>query len=204
MKNQRELFVDDFVVRETSQLDFRLGVPLTAGTALKLDRSWEGRWGAYLSVVSNGRKFQMYYRGGFGAANNEDITCYAESTDGITWTRPLLGLHEVRGSKENNVVMPMGEPTWATHNLSVFYDERPGVPADERYKATGSGAGNNPKLKFSGLTRGLLSAQSPVAVEAQREQRPRRNLHRRRAACGCHRPKPAPDVLPDRNGAVLA
>jgi hypothetical protein len=155
MKNRRELFVDDFVVRETSQLEFRLGVPLTAGTALKLDRPWEGRWGAYLSVVSDGRKFQMYYRGGFGATNNEDITCYAESADGITWTRPILGLHEVRGSKENNVVMPMGEPTWATHNFSVHYDDRPGVPADERYKATGGGAGNNPKLKFSGLTRGL-------------------------------------------------
>jgi hypothetical protein len=136
-------------------VDFRLGVPLTAGTALKLDRPWEGRWGAYLSVVSNGRKFQMYYRGGVGASNNEDITCYAESTDGITWTRPTLGLHEVHGSKENNVVMPMGEPTWATHNFSVYYDDRPGVPDDERYKATGGGAGNNPKLKFSGLTRGL-------------------------------------------------
>ena len=155
MKNRRELFVDDFVVKEMSHLDYRLGVPQSAGTALKLDRPWEGRWGAYISVISDGRKFQMYYRGGFGAKNNEDITCYAESQDGITWTRPMLGLHEVRGSKENNVVMPMGEPTWATHNFSVFYDARPGVPDNERYKAVGGGAGNNPTLKFSGLVRGL-------------------------------------------------
>ena len=155
MKNRRELFLDDFVLREVAGLEYRLGVPLTAGTALKLDQPWEGRWGAYISVVSNGQKFQMYYRGGFGAPKNEDITCYAESADGIHWTRPVLGLHEVRGSKANNVVMPMGEPTWATHNFSVFYDDRAGVPADERYKAVGGGAGNNPKLKFSGLTRGL-------------------------------------------------
>ncbi|MBT3378527.1 MAG: hypothetical protein HN742_25025 [Lentisphaerae bacterium] len=31
--------------------------------------------------------------------------CYAESTDGITWTRPELGLKDVDGSKANNVVL---------------------------------------------------------------------------------------------------
>lgn len=155
LKNRREIFVDDFVVGETSGLERRMGVPQPAGTALRLDQPWEGRWGAYVSVISNGRGFQMYYRGGFGATRNEDITCYAESADGITWTRPNLELFEVKGSKANNVVLPMGEPTWATHNLSVFYDARPGVPEDERYKAVGGGAGNNRLLKFSGLVRGL-------------------------------------------------
>lgn len=155
MKNRRELFVDDFIVQRSSGVEYRLGVPHPAGTALRFDQPWEGRWGAYVTVISDGKKFLMYYRGGFGAPKNEDITCYAESIDGIHWTRPSLGLHEVKGTKANNVVMGMGEPTWATHNLSVHYDARPGVPADERYKAVGGGAGNNPKLKFSGLTRGL-------------------------------------------------
>ncbi len=154
-KNRRELFVDDFIVQEAARVDYRLGVPQPAGTALRLDQPWEGRWGAYVSVISDGQKFMMYYRGGFGAPKNEDLTCYAESTDGIHWVRPVLGVHDVKGSKANNVVLPMGEPTWATHNLSVFYDARPGVPADERFKAVGGGAGNNPTLKFSGLTRGL-------------------------------------------------
>ena len=155
LRNRRELFVDNFVLREMEQVEYRLGVPHAAGTVLHLDRPWEGRWGAYVSVVSDGKKFQMFYRGGFGAPNNEDLTCYAESEDGITWTRPSLGLHEVKGSKDNNVVMPMGEPTWATHNFSVYYDANPGVPANERYKAVGGGAGNNRTLKFSGLVRGL-------------------------------------------------
>ena len=155
LKNRRELFVDGFLVQETKAVDYRLGVPLSAGTALKLDRPWEGRWGAYVSVISDGQKFQMYYRGGSGATNNGDLTCYAESGDGINWSRPTLGLFAVNGSKDNNVVLPMGEPTWATHNFSAFYDARPGVPESERYKAVGGGAGNNPKLKFSGLVRGL-------------------------------------------------
>jgi len=155
LKNRRELFVDDFMVQKTNGVDYRLGVPQPAGTALKFDQPWEGRWGAYVSVIRDEKKFVMYYRGGFGATKNEDITCYAESGDGVHWVRPNLGMFEVKGSKENNVVMPMGEPTWATHNFSVHYDTRPGVPADERYKAVGGGAGNTPLLKFSGLVRGL-------------------------------------------------
>lgn len=168
LKNRRELFVDDFIVREMSGVSPRLGVPQPAGTALKLDRPWEGRWGAYVSVISDGRKFMMYYRGGFGATKNEDLTCYAESVDGLTWTRPSLDLFEVKGSRENNVVLGMGEPTWATHNLSVHYDARPGVPADERFKAVGGGAGNNRLLKFSGLVRGLYRFVSADGIHWRR------------------------------------
>lgn len=155
LKNRRELFIDDYLVRETVHLENRLGVPQRAGTALQLNRPWEGRWGAYLSVVANGRGFQMYYRGGLGATGNQDLTCYAESPDGVTWTRPNLGLCEVKGSKDNNVILAPGEPTYATHNFSVLYDARPGVPADERYKAVGGGAGNLPVYKLTGLVRGL-------------------------------------------------
>lgn len=155
LKNRRELFVDDFIVQRVAGVEYRLGVPQPAGTALKLDQPWEGRWGAYVTVIPDGKKFVMYYRGGFGATKNEDLTCYAESADGIHWVRPNLGEFEVKGGKANNVVLGMGEPTWATHNFSVHYDARPGVPADERYKAVGGGAGNNPTLKFSGLVRGL-------------------------------------------------
>lgn len=153
--NRRELFVDDAIIETATGVEYRLGVPRVAGTALRLDRPWEGRWGAYLTIVSDGTWYQMYYRGGFGASRNQDLTCYAESPDGITWERPALGLHEFNGSRENNIVMPMGEPTWATHNFSVFYDGRPGVPREERYKAVGGGMGSSAQLKASGVIRGL-------------------------------------------------
>ncbi|MHB0938440.1 MAG: hypothetical protein ACYC6A_18760 [Armatimonadota bacterium] len=32
--------------------------------------------------------------------------CYAESDDGFHWCKPMLGLHEFNGSKENNIVLP--------------------------------------------------------------------------------------------------
>jgi hypothetical protein len=43
-------------------------------------------------------------------------------------------LFEVNGTKENNVVLTQ-EPF--THNFSPFLDVRPGIPAEERYKAIG-------------------------------------------------------------------
>src|SRR5258706_8180275 len=99
LKNRRELFVDDFIVLQVSGLDYRLGVPRAAGVALNLDQPWEGRASAYVSIASDGKKFQMYYRGGFGAKDNENLTCYAESADGVRWERPNLGLFAVKGSK---------------------------------------------------------------------------------------------------------
>jgi hypothetical protein len=46
-----------------------------------------------------------------------------------------VGLFEVRGTKKNNVVLANASP--ATHNFCPFLDERPGVAADERFKALG-------------------------------------------------------------------
>ena len=36
---------------------------------------------------------------------DREWTCYAESTDGIHWEKPDLGLYEVMGTKKNNVVL---------------------------------------------------------------------------------------------------
>jgi hypothetical protein len=166
--NRRELFVDDFIVQQVSGLEYRLGTPIDQGPVLKLDRPWEGRWGAYVSVVNTGTKFQMYYRGGFGAKGNRNLTCYAESGDGLHWNRPNLGLHAVNASTDNNVILAPGEPTWATENFVVLYDPRSDVPAQERYKALGGGAGNIPAYKESGLVRGLYRFASADGIHWRR------------------------------------
>jgi hypothetical protein len=62
-----------------------------------------------------------------------EVTCVAESNDGLRWTKPKLGLFEVRGTKENNVVLA-GDPPFS-HNFSPFLDTRPACPSDQRYKA---------------------------------------------------------------------
>ena len=89
----------------------------------------------YGTVIKDGDLFRLYTRDGRGAKFDGDateVTRYCESRDGIHWTKPKLGLYEIDGSKENNVILH--EPPFC-HNFSPFLDTRPGVPADERFKA---------------------------------------------------------------------
>ena len=53
--------------------------------------------------------------------------CYAESKDGIHWEKPDLYLHEINGSKRNNVILPYA------HGTSVFLDTEE-QDKDKRYK----------------------------------------------------------------------
>ena len=64
------------------------------------------------------------------------MTCYAESSDGIRWQKPELGLFEWKGSKKNNIVW-RGD---GVHNFTPFLDTNPQTSADARYKAVGGSA----------------------------------------------------------------
>lgn len=91
----------------------------------------------------------MYYRGAHydwqKKKTTHQLVCYAESNDGITWTKPNLGLFEFKGSKENNVVWNGA----GNHNFSPFKDENPDCKPDEKYKALGGGG------------KGLIAMSSP-------------------------------------------
>jgi hypothetical protein len=138
LQNQRELFVDSYITDRLHQADIRACIPVPGGVAITLNEPWEGNFaGAYVSVLHDGDKYRMYYRGmGSGNGANGEVTCYAESTDGIAWKKPRLQLFEIKGNKENNVVM-RGNLQQSSHNFSVMIDNRPGVPAAYRYKAVG-------------------------------------------------------------------
>lgn len=135
--NRLELFTDHQLIESLAGgASLRLHAPERAGVALRFDRPWEGLFSAYVTVIHDGNRFAMYYRGmpvaGADGSTNE-VTCYAESPDGITWTKPNLGLFEVHGTRSNNVVLAHQAPF--SHNFAPFLDTRPGVPADERFKA---------------------------------------------------------------------
>lgn len=53
--------------------------------------------------------------------------CLATSTDGLAWTKPMLGLYTRNGSTANNIIME-------DSGVSVFIDNKPGVPASGRWK----------------------------------------------------------------------
>lgn len=136
--SRRELFVDRFLIDRLDAASLRLHHPRREGVALQFDRPWEGGFSAYITVFRDAPLVRMYYRGRPMSAKKDntpaEVTCYAESKDGVTWRRPKLGLVEVAGSKDNNVIL--AEPPF-THNFAPFIDTRPGVGDARRYKALG-------------------------------------------------------------------
>ncbi len=136
--SKRELFVDRFLIQESHGLKLELKSPVDAGAVMKFDAPWEGRFSAYATMLQDTDRIRLYYRGIPEAGNDgsaSEVTCYAESRDGIHWTKPKLGLFALHGTKENNIILANAAPV--THNFSPFIDSNPAAKPKERYKALG-------------------------------------------------------------------
>jgi hypothetical protein len=142
--NRRELFVDEHLIAKLDGATRRLHRPMARDVAIVHDAPWEGNISYYHTVFRDGDKYRMYYRGGHSGkresypdASKHQLVCYAESDDGIHWTKPSLGLHEFNGSTENNIM-------WTgigVHNFVPFRDANPECAVEAKYKAIGSGKG---------------------------------------------------------------
>jgi hypothetical protein len=128
--SRRELFVDQFLIDRRDGVELRLQRPTPREIVLVHDAPWEGTGCVYHSIFRDGPLFRMYYLA--GDLTNEDGTkwlcaqrhvCYAESTDGIHWKKPDLGLIAFRNStsKHNNIVWT--KP--GADNFAVFKDSNP-------------------------------------------------------------------------------
>jgi hypothetical protein len=130
-----ELLVDDYLVDAVRNATLALHAPRRAEVVLVTDAPWEGPTSAYFTVLKDGDTIRLYYRGSVDGSDHsiDQVTCVAESRDGIHFTRPNLGLIEVKGSRANNVVWKGVE----SHNFAPFLDRNPSARPDERYKALG-------------------------------------------------------------------
>ncbi len=130
--------LDEHLVDSMSDVRLEPGRPRDEGVVFRFDRPWEGPFSGYATVIRDGDRFLLYYRGlpdAGGDGTVRETTCLAVSTDGHRWSRPVLGLHEVDGTDANNVILADAAPV--THNFSPFLDTRPGVDPDRRFKALG-------------------------------------------------------------------
>jgi hypothetical protein len=148
---RRELFVDRFLIEAMDEgLSLKMGALQPAPNSPK-----PALRGHYSTILRDGDLFRQYCRKDgvaeaieyakgktFKKPNDAhfivrhhlfEATLYAESKDGIQWTKPDLGLYPKE--KDKNVVLANEPP--ACHNFTPFIDTRPGVPPEERYKAVG-------------------------------------------------------------------
>ena len=105
--SRRELFVDDYLVGSMDGVRLQLQRPQHAGKAVLFDQPWEGNTSIYVTVMEDDGRHRMYYRGSSDPdyviqsmvrpdepvpKEHPQFTAYAESKDGITWTKPPLGI----------------------------------------------------------------------------------------------------------------
>jgi len=139
MGSRRELFVDRFLIEKMSGTHLKLHEPQLAALMIQPANNLE-----YGTVIKDGDLFRLYTREGRGAkfdGDSSEVTRYCESKDGIHWTRPKLGLHEIDGTMDNNVIL---HEKSVCHNFSPFLDTCPGIPASERFKALAGTIHRNP------------------------------------------------------------
>jgi len=164
-----ELFVDDYLIDTTSGgLALRLHPPAPREIVVIHDAPWEGSGTCFYGVFRDGDVIRMYYIG--WGLTNEDGTelssrpvcaCYAESTDGIHWTKPDLGLIDFAGTTHNNVV-------WIRENADnfvVYKDANPNCRPGEEYKATASGPGGLWAYKSSDGLRWSALQDGPIITK---------------------------------------
>lgn len=133
----RQLFVDNFLIESTNlKRTFYYPEYYSGNPILTPEQDWEKtgtKGAAFAAPFSDGvwydekeGKYKMWYMAGGGsyATSGAGVTCYAESTDGIHWTKPTLSV--VAGT---NIVDYNSE-----RDASVIWLDKQESNASKRYK----------------------------------------------------------------------
>ena len=162
-----EPFVDDWLIEKMDGVELQLHHPTPREVVMVFDKPWEGNTSTYVTVFQDEKLFRMYYRGSHhyfetGKVGHQ-VACYAESTDGIHWTKPELNLFEFSGSTRNNIV-------WdgvGNHNFAPFKDTNPNCKPEARYKAFGSVKGGLVAFQsFDGIHWSLMQSEPVITKGA--------------------------------------
>jgi hypothetical protein len=147
--SRKQLFVDNRFIESSEGVALKVNHPHQTGEELVVaDQQWEqgGYIGPYSTVSRedgpDGPKVRLWYSLNVGeptAATGFNppvmVVAYAESRDGIHFNKPILGLVEKDGSKQNNLVFPTDISVLVVGGGSVRRDDNPNTPIAERYKS---------------------------------------------------------------------
>lgn len=118
--SKKQLMIDKRFIAQSENIELVMNPPADKMIVLQSEKPWEDYRVLLTSVVDTGEKYLMYYqamkqneRGGLNS-----YFCLAESSDGIQWSRPRLGLVDFQGSKDNNILSSTigGAPYYAPHS----------------------------------------------------------------------------------------
>jgi hypothetical protein len=149
----RYLFLDPGLIAVSHGTELKVNPPERREIVIKPDRPWEQLMiSFYVTVRDEGGRLRMWYI--CRDRENHPNLAYAESQDGIDWTKPDLGIVNYAGSTANNLVgIPSLEGT-------PFLD--PNAPSAERYAY----------VTNTGGAGGIVRFYSPDGLHWQRDPAP--------------------------------
>ena len=109
---RKHLFIDDHLIERRDGLTGRVHPATKRGPVVLPESPWEsGRVGFYGSVLDVQGRLHMWYWAQTPRRNKtwQRGLALALSDDGVTWTKPALGVEERRGSIANNLVGAFGD-----------------------------------------------------------------------------------------------
>lgn len=136
---ERQLFLDDYLVASTSGLEKTMHQPDKRGAVIWPDQPWEMSLGARCAPAwdENEKVYKLWMITSTPIIGPPDVggTTYAESKDGIHWTKPILRQYKYQGSLENNFINVGPEQLeWPENAIeNVVYDPDDPDPS-RRYK----------------------------------------------------------------------
>ena len=90
VNSEKQLFIDDKFIAESSGVTLTMNPPQQIPEpVLAVDKPWEGVIGAYNTVLKEGDRFRLWYDVILPEGSSEIFRgiAYAESDDGIHWTK---------------------------------------------------------------------------------------------------------------------
>ncbi|MBM3854144.1 MAG: hypothetical protein FJ399_13475, partial [Verrucomicrobia bacterium] len=138
--SRKQLFVDHKFIESDEGVTLVMNPPVRTGELLIVpDAPWEKNLEllSYHSVVKeDDGRIRIWY----GVCTSKDRReflglAYAESPDGLRFTKPVLNLVEFEGSRRNNLVLPVDPGVMSIGGGSVFVDANPRALPAERYKS---------------------------------------------------------------------
>jgi hypothetical protein len=152
---------------------------------IRRTKPWEtarGTWGS-VSFDEEEKIFKAWYGGASEKTHDSvppgnkmpcSVLCYATSHDGVNWDRPNLGLYEVMGTKENNVVVGDDLRQGMNHWESVLKDPL-GTNPERRYKGLGWSS-----FDWDGPMSGIYTMTSPDGLHWTHSPEPIVHFHPRK------------------------
>jgi hypothetical protein len=188
LKDAPQLFVD---LDQVETLDnvrqvFHSAEKHPNNPVLRKVKPWESDRGTWGSVVYDEEEkiFKAWYGGKSGrqkeyrpgSLSECNVLCYATSRDGVQWDRPELGMHEVMGTRQNNVVVGDDHHNGLGHWESTLKDPME-TDLRRRYKALGWSS-----YDWDGPLSGIYSMTSPDGLHWTHTPEPVFRFHPRKGS----------------------